>query len=472
MRKILVFIVCLLNTIVLNSQLIKETYFTIDIGEFNYFRERLLFKGKDGHPAIGGLSRENEKIEYTVFQLDENYQVVDQLSHELSTENVGIKCHQVLADGGVACSGYVEIDDTGRNTGYLLVLNSDGSEKFRYIYERVGVQNGSVEILFDVEVFSFIETSDGGFVFLQEETTSTYQGFASSVTEEVYLIKVNSNGNKVWSSLLDEDYITNQSRLVEIDEELYFHTSKGFNGVQLYKYRLSDGSYIDSVEMVPLLGGDGFNGFVMSPSYSILNGNLSFFNDGTEKIVSTDFQVLETRTDQLKPARWNGEKGVYGIRDNGHITVNFSINSEDEFNEVSEDVTITSSMPTPYQFLGMIDYQGKVLGLISSHWVSDSFVVLELSNTDTTISTGLQVESGLMGGKCYPNPSNGIFTVEECKRGFIKVFAADGRLVLSEKVEGNGNLELNLENESDGVYLLKYISEDGNEIIECLLKRN
>jgi hypothetical protein len=59
----------------------------------------------------------------------------------------------------------------------------------------------------------------------------------------------------------------------------------------------------------------------------------------------------------------------------------------------------------------------------------------------------------------HPNPSTGIFNMELTEPTAIEVFDATGRLVL--QATGNGPYSLDLGNEAEGVYMMRFSTEVG-----------
>jgi Secretion system C-terminal sorting domain len=70
--------------------------------------------------------------------------------------------------------------------------------------------------------------------------------------------------------------------------------------------------------------------------------------------------------------------------------------------------------------------------------------------------------------KVYPNPSNGIFTVENSIPGLIVVTDVAGRVVTEEKVNGGVNT-LDLSSQSEGCYFMTMRFEDGTVVTERIL---
>jgi len=93
---------------------------------------------------------------------------------------------------------------------------------------------------------------------------------------------------------------------------------------------------------------------------------------------------------------------------------------------------------------------------------------LKNGNPETIPNTGTKTElsdvpslSGTTGLKFYPNPTNGIITVEsegEINELFLTDFS--GKLLAKYKISGHSGLKVDLSNYSTGVYFLRYIADN------------
>jgi len=79
------------------------------------------------------------------------------------------------------------------------------------------------------------------------------------------------------------------------------------------------------------------------------------------------------------------------------------------------------------------------------------------------ISSGVGFgEYSLEGVSVYPNPSSDVFNLDFGKNDFsgtVELFSMDGRLVLSEKANGQKH-QVNMNNLAKGIYIIKVRSED------------
>jgi hypothetical protein len=80
--------------------------------------------------------------------------------------------------------------------------------------------------------------------------------------------------------------------------------------------------------------------------------------------------------------------------------------------------------------------------------------------------TGLE-ENGIGEFNVFPNPSNGLFTIELADQAQITITNVLGEVVLNELLH-KGKQQLNLEKESAGVYLLYLKTESGTSVIKLV----
>ncbi|MFM8317688.1 MAG: T9SS type A sorting domain-containing protein, partial [Bacteroidota bacterium] len=69
----------------------------------------------------------------------------------------------------------------------------------------------------------------------------------------------------------------------------------------------------------------------------------------------------------------------------------------------------------------------------------------------------------------YPNPSNGIFTINGSVERY-EIFDASGRLVISDVANGS-NVNLDMRNHAEGVYQLHVQTPKGIEVTRLVLRK-
>ena len=110
-------------------------------------------------------------------------------------------------------------------------------------------------------------------------------------------------------------------------------------------------------------------------------------------------------------------------------------------------------------------------------WSQDSYVysndatVGTIANPVTLHFSPMGVEDNASGkANVYPNPSNGIFTVEGKGVRIVEVFNGYGQLIHSEKVEDSA-VQLDLSDRAIGTYLLRVVT-DKDVIFKKIIKNN
>lgn len=106
---------------------------------------------------------------------------------------------------------------------------------------------------------------------------------------------------------------------------------------------------------------------------------------------------------------------------------------------------------------GILD--GFTLTGNTSNWTATSIVT-----TGNTCSTNLNNDHFEFSSKTavYPNPSNGIFSLNTDARATIVVYDLNGKIIKSENIN-TGNTNFNLNSSPNGIYLLK-ITHDNNQV--------
>jgi len=106
------------------------------------------------------------------------------------------------------------------------------------------------------------------------------------------------------------------------------------------------------------------------------------------------------------------------------------------------------------------NFWAKTLGLAGNHKVnltaidSNGCKNFTSINLNTNQSTNLQTPTSV-SFQIYPNPSNGIFTINTKIGGVVEVFSISGKLLLTHAVQ-EGENTLNLQLWSKGIYFLKF----------------
>lgn len=102
-----------------------------------------------------------------------------------------------------------------------------------------------------------------------------------------------------------------------------------------------------------------------------------------------------------------------------------------------------------------------------NYWVSWDFAPYVRANFDPTLSVG---EKTLEGISVYPNPSEGVITVENTNNdaSVVEVFAVGGKKVMKKEI--NSTTTIDLTGNATGVYLVKVSNEKGSMVERVVIK--
>lgn len=182
---------------------------------------------------------------------------------------------------------------------------------------------------------------------------------------------------------------------------------------------------------------------------------------------------------------------VVGVSANGcdsRATVTIAVNAQPAVGIVSsstiicsgDDVTLNGTGASAYNWISNtgINYSGNPLTL--NPLVSTIFTVTGTdANTCSNKAfltllveacTGLSENTKSIGGlKLYPNPNNGIFTLEANTNAEKQIELADvtGRIILTE-VSTDTQVQININAFADGIYYLKVKSDSATEVIKVV----
>jgi len=127
---------------------------------------------------------------------------------------------------------------------------------------------------------------------------------------------------------------------------------------------------------------------------------------------------------------------------------------------------ISSESNTPLFTIHSMNMVNGAIGLIAEE--------TEFANPMAEVVSGLQLRVPNLNSvnklvSIYPNPSNGIFTINGSVERY-EIFDASGRLVLSDVANGS-NVNLDMRNHAEGVYQLHVQTPKGTEVTRLVLRK-
>jgi hypothetical protein len=96
-------------------------------------------------------------------------------------------------------------------------------------------------------------------------------------------------------------------------------------------------------------------------------------------------------------------------------------------------------------------------------------------NATQTVSSAASAENALEIAdiRVYPNPSNGLFNLEVAgldQSVNVSIENIQGQVVYQGMVNGNGRMELNIQNQAAGIYMLHLSTEQGRVVRKLIVQ--
>lgn len=206
-----------------------------------------------------------------------------------------------------------------------------------------------------------------------------------------------------------------------------------------------------------------------------LIGTYQFNGDNSEKVTitaaaNTNSYVVADAIRVVSYDDFSSLNQIAGIEDVEDISVELGTSMEDALAMLSDQTTITSAAGTRYTVdlnWSSDDYNANVPGVYNAMGVFDlpegveqsdpptplevaALITVEDDGTDVVERSDLQVN-------IYPNPGNGMFTLEGDMgiESQIEIIGTDGRINVKTTLSGKGNHPLHLKDLSPGVYMMK-----------------
>jgi hypothetical protein len=372
-------------------------------------------------------------------------------------------------DKGLAIAGMTNSFSIGSYDVYVIKLDSAGNLQWTRTVGGVG----------DDEGYSIIQARDGGYV-IAGYTTSFGAG-----DDDVYVIKLDSVGNLQWTKVIGGTNVDLANSIVQATDGGYLiGGSTGSYGLDMDMYVIKLDS-LGNLKWTRTIGGPRNEmGLYMATTndkgYAIIGytdsygadsndiymvkldsaGNLKLTRTiGTGATTNIAWGITQTNDKGFAITGWilstTGSTDACMIKlDSSSNTCLTTINDSGRISsggKVSSGGTITSKDS------GIFGSGGKV----NSGGVYTPICGVESVNDIVAPENSVQV---------YPNPNNGVFTIEEqgiSNKEYIEVYNMLGERVYRQPLrQAQGDNHIDLSNNADGVYLYRIITETGELVSE------
>lgn len=267
---------------------------------------------------------------------------------------------------------------------------------------------------------------------------TTTNGTNSSA--DIWLLKIDSDGNDIWNQTFGG---------VGLDIAFTIaNTSDGGCVLGGYTNTNSIGNKDGFVVKVDSDGNEQWSQNYGGVDYDKINKIIELHNGsyamvGIFETVSNSYDIWFMKIDQTGNVL---EETLYG----------------DIHNEVCTDIVLTSD--TAYAMVSSTNSFG-LGGGFQTLYTGSAYMLLKTDQDITTnVKTEIQPESICL----YPNPSNGLVSVNKKGITDIKVYDLSGQLILNIQ-QLDGNKVVDLRNLSDGAYIVELHSSKGNVYNERLI---
>jgi hypothetical protein len=361
-------------------------------------------------------------------------------------------------DGGFIVLGSTSSFGAGMYDAYLIKTDSSGDSLWTKVYGGIDNEWG----------YCVKQTYDSGFV-LSGRTSSTLAG-----DDDGFLIKTNSQGDVIWSKTyggFSNDAINSVEQTN--DGGFIFSGNTSSYSVGAYDLYLTKTDSFGNVIWTKTFGGYGFEG---DGKVSITSDG-GFILEGAYNPTGTQYwDMYLIKTDSNGNLLWSKTFGGsdsdlgYDIKqtnDEGFIFVGATKN----FGSVGFDVYLIKTDSTGNSGCNQTNYPTFTTSpfIQSTNFIS-SVSAGSIVNTPTlnsgsgfnvsTLCSSVGLNEIISDNQflIYPNPSQGSFSIssnEMIIKGSIQIYDVFGKNIFKQNIFTSSKQEINLENISAGIYLLK-----------------
>ncbi len=326
-------------------------------------------------------------------------------------------------DGNFYITGYATSPITGIDYGFVAKMSPTGNFIWK---KRISFYSS------DIYGFSVAEAPDRSIV-----VAGTVDSVSNDSDFDIFIMKMNSAGQKLWSKV----FTATKDSLGGSDEEYSFVKILGSNEILILS--TSDFGLGYSAPFGVMLKID-------------MQGNLQW-----NKIVKSAEFLLD------------------GIADNnGVIAVGFSQNETQYLLKYNPNSSICSGCGVETQgYFSNINISIQDITYYSLSNLSPSLLNFPLTITPVNYknNNGCNIFSGInkktLSLKVYPTITSGQITIEEVPAGNIFIYNSLGQQVLKQQNTYKNNVYLDLSDKPNGIYLLRFISNDNRVFTTKIIKR-
>jgi hypothetical protein len=358
-----------------------------------------------------------------------------------------------------------ELISSGGNDVFILKLNCDGNFLWA---EKMGGVNGdyiySIAIDINNNIYttgSFTGTADFNPKFGVYNLTAFSQG-------DIFISKLDNNGNFIWAKTiggLSNDYFSSMkvditgnvyltgslSNTIDFDPGLggFNLTSNGEKDIFILKIN-TNGDF----EWVKKIGGN-------SPDRSNSIG-LDFFGNIYITGVFRSIVDFDPGPDMYNLTASGGDFFISKFDSNGNFMWVIPFGTE---SGGGDGKSITIDLLNNIYLIGTFhqttDFDpGLMINNLTAEDIPTHFI-LKLSQPQ---AIGLHENKNKTSVTIYPNPSKGLFILQLKEKSEITITNTIGDVVLNQRIE-SGAQTLNLQNQANGLYFIRVVSQDGIGVV-------
>ena len=438
---------------------------------------------------------------------DDGYSVAIDDSGNVYLSGVANSASNIASPGG-----FQNTFGGGGYDAFLVKFGPLGNRIWATYYGNIGDESGSVA------------TDSSGNVYLSGGTSSTsgiasfdgFQNVFGGGASDSYLVKFNKSGNRICATYYGGTFNEYGSNLAtNISGNLYLAGyTNSTSGIAAGGFQNVFGGGGADAFLVKFTSFDFCIPIIYSQTITICSGQnivvgANVYNanglykdtllavSGCDSIVNTDLTVSPNITGNQTVTLCSGQSitvgqntynttGVYTdilIAADGcdsTLTTNLTVTSPINVGTTLAGTSITANqVGATYQWvncIGNIPIVGATNQTYTALTNGSYAVIVTIGNcSDTSLCTNINTDGIKLNIKesnilIYPNPNNGLFTVELNGKSQISIINTLGEVVLVEELD-KGKQNINLLKCADGIYFVKIIREGKQQIVKLIKEK-